>query len=131
MLVVDASCLFEVVVGSTAGEQIRQRLLKDTQHSAPHLVDAEVLAVIRAHRLAGKIDATAANQAVEDLRSWPGDRYGHTLLIPRVWELRHAIRVADGLYVALAEMLDATLLTLDTRLAGAHGPECQIELIGS
>lgn len=32
------------------------------------------------------------------------------------------------MYVALAEALDATLLTLDHRLAAASGPRCRIEV---
>jgi predicted nucleic acid-binding protein len=35
----------------------------------------------------------------------------------------------DAAYVALAEALDATLLTGDRRLARAAGPTCTIELL--
>lgn len=128
MLVVDASCLFEVVTGTPAAERIRQHLAADDDHAAPHLVDAEVLGVIRRHHLAGLLDATAAAQAVEDLRDWPGERYGHRGLVARAWELRDTVRSWDALYVALAEALDATLMTIDARLAAAHGPACRIAL---
>jgi predicted nucleic acid-binding protein len=129
MLIVDASCLYEIVADTPAAESIRRRILNDTELVAPHVVDAEVLGAIRLNHLRGRLDATAAQQAVDDLGQWPGDRYGHRALLPRAWELRHSVRSWDALYVALAEALDAPLVTLDARLAAARGPLCSIELI--
>lgn len=129
MLVVDASCLYEVVADTAAADLIRQRLAADVDQAAPHLVDAEVLGVIRREHLRGKLDGTAAAQAVEDLRGWPGERYGHRLLLPRAWELRGTVRSWDALYVALAEVTGATLLTTDRRLRAAQGPTCLIEVV--
>jgi predicted nucleic acid-binding protein len=131
MLVVDASCLFEVVADTADSEPIRLRLAADPDHAAPHLVDAEVLGVIRRHHLTGVLDATAAAQAVEDLQDWPGQRYGHHGLLARAWDLRWTVRSWDALYVALAEALGAILLTRDTRLASAPGPTCVIEVVGN
>ncbi|MCW2650038.1 MAG: putative nucleic acid-binding protein contains domain [Mycobacterium sp.] len=71
-----------------------------------------------------------AGQAVADLRDWPGERFGHRWLLERAWRLRDSIRGWDAFYVALAEAFDATLLTLDGRLALAHGPTCRIEVLG-
>lgn len=129
MLVVDASCLFEVLADTSAAEAIRQRLLQDLDHAAPHVIDAEVLGVIRAHHLRGLLDQTAASQAVSDLRDWPGDRYSHRPFLARAWELRANVRSWDAFYIALAEAFDATLLTLDSRLSDATGPRCTIEVI--
>lgn len=126
MLVLDASALFEVVADTAAAEATRQHLIRDDDHAAPHLVDAEVLAVIQAKHRQGALDATAAAQAVEDLASWPGERWSHRRLLTRAWELRANVRGYDALYVALAEALDATLVTLDHRLANAPGPRCEI-----
>lgn len=128
MIVVDASCLFEVLIDTERAEAIRERLAADPDHAAPHLIDAEVSSLIRRGYLAGTIDETLAALAVDDLRSWPGERFGHRALLPRAWELRHTVRGWDAAYVALAEVLDATLLTLDRRLAGASGPRCPIEV---
>lgn len=130
MLVVDASCLYEVVADTADAEAIRSRLAADPDHAAPHVVDAEVLGVIRRHHLAGMLDPTAAAQAVDDLRQWPGERYRHRALLDRAWQLRRSVRSWDALYVALAEALDATLLTRDRRLAAARGPTCAIETVG-
>jgi predicted nucleic acid-binding protein len=129
MLVVDASALFEVVADTPEAEGIRQRLASDPDHAAPHLVDVEVFGVIRRQHLLGRLDHTAATQAVADLRDWPGTRYGHRALLERAWELRTTIRGWDAVYVALAEALDATLVTTDGRLATAPGLGCRIEAL--
>lgn len=129
MLVVDASCLYEVVADTGSAEPIRQRMIADADLAAPHVVDAEVLGVIRREHLLARLDATAAAQAVDDLRAWPGERYGHRPLLSRAWELRASVRSWDALYVALAEALGTTLLTTDARLAAAHGPTCRIEVV--
>jgi predicted nucleic acid-binding protein len=131
MLVVDASCLYEVLVGGPSAARVRARLAADDDHAAPHLVDAEVLSLIRRDERRGAIDRTTAALAVEDLFAWPGERYGHRLLLDHAWELRHALRAWDALYVALAEALGATLVTLDGRLSRADGPRCPIEVLRS
>lgn len=129
MLVVDASCLYEVVADGTMAEGVRRRLAADPDHAAPHVVDVEVVSVIRRDHRVGRLDETAAAQAVEDLRDWPGERFGHQPLLDRLWELRATVRAWDAMYVALAEALGATLLTLDARLAAAPGPRCRIEVV--
>lgn len=108
---------------------MRERLAADQDHGAPHVIDVEVLGVIRRHEMLGRLDATAASQAVDDLHLWPGQRFGHRALVHRAWELRHHVRAWDAFYVALAEAFEATLLTLDTRLARAKGPACTIEVV--
>lgn len=130
MIVVDASCLYEVLVDTPRAEPIRERLRADPDHAAPHVIDIEVFSLVRRDHLAATLDATAASLAVEDLRMWPGERYGHRGLLARAWELRDNVRGWDATYVALAEALDATLITLDGRLARAVGPRCRIERIG-
>ncbi len=129
MLVVDASCLFEVVADTSRAREIANRLAADVDHAAPHVIDAEVFGVIRAQYLRGRLDGTAAGQAVADLRDWPGERIANRWLLDRAWQLRASVRGWDALYVALAEAFDATLLTLDARLARAHGPTCRIEVL--
>jgi predicted nucleic acid-binding protein len=130
MLVVDASCLYEVLVDAPQAEDVRARLALDPDQAAPHVVDAEVLGVVCRDHLLGRLDATAAYQAVEDLRAWPGERFGHRALLERAWELRENVRTWDALYVALAEAFDATLLTLDDRLRRVSGLRCRVEVVG-
>ncbi len=130
MIVVDASCLYEVVADAASAEEARQRLATDPDQAAPHVIEAEVLGVIRRQHMLGRLDGTAALQAVEDLRDWPGERFGHRSLLDRAWDLRDRVRSWDALYVALAEALGATLITLDRRLAGVPDLDCSIEVLG-
>ncbi len=61
----------------------------------------------------------------------PTERHDHPSLVGRVWQLRDSISAYDAAYVALAEALDAPLLTCDTKLAGAHAHHAKIELVRS
>lgn len=75
------------------------------------------------------LDATAAARTVSALAAWPARRFGHQLMLRRAWELRDTVRGWDAMYVALAEILDAVLLTTGRRLATARGPRCRIEML--
>jgi predicted nucleic acid-binding protein len=129
MLIVDASCLYEVVADTQRADEVRARLLRDSEHAAPSVIDVEVISVIRRDHLSGRLDATAAAQAVADLRDWPGERFGPRPFLDRVWELRGSLRACDAFYVALAEAMKATLITSDARLSRSPGPRCAIEVV--
>ncbi len=129
MLIVDASCLYEVVAGTPQAEPIRERLTADDDHAAPHVVDVEVMNIIRRHHMLGWLDRTAADQAIDDLRDWGGERFGHRGLIDRAWALRHNVRGWDAFYVALAEALQATVITRDARLGRVRGLACEVEVV--
>jgi len=47
----------------------------------------------------------------------------------RCWELRDNVTVYDAAYVALAELLDAPLVTADGKLAKAPGIRCDVEVL--
>lgn len=129
MLVVDASCLVEALLGGVGAEPVRRRLAEDPDQLAPHVIDVEAFGAIRSAYLRGRIDRTAAEQAIADLAEWPGERIGHRRLLDRAWELRASVRGWDAMYVALAESVGAPLVTLDGHLARADGPRCEIELV--
>jgi predicted nucleic acid-binding protein len=129
VLVVDASCLYEVVADTARANDVRARLMLDPDHAAPSVIDVEVVGVIRRDHLSGRLDATAAAQAVQDLRDWPGERFSERPFLDRVWQLRDSVRTWDAFYVALAEVMQATLLTSDARLANSSGPRCRIEVV--
>lgn len=128
MLIVDASALVELVAVFPRAAGVRSAMRDDTDHGAPALIDPEVLAVIQRYERADQLDRTSAVLAVDGLKTWPGERWPHGPLIDRVWELRHNVRSYDAFYVALAESLGATLLTLDERLIKAPGIRCDVLL---
>jgi predicted nucleic acid-binding protein len=55
-------------------------------------------------------------------------RYPHAPLAVRIWELRENLTAYDATYVALAEVLDAPMVTMDVRLAQAPGIRAEVEL---
>lgn len=130
MIVLDASALIEVLLNTPSGSRITQRLFdgQETLH-APCLLDIEVAQVLRRYAVAGELNATRGLQAIEDLSDFPLTRYPHDLFLPRIWELRHNLTAYDAAYIALAEALDAPLLTRDARLASAAGHNAIIELV--
>lgn len=130
MIVADASVVLDLLVNGPPAERIVRRLRRpDEALHAPHLLDAEVAQVLRRWELAGEVSGARAAEAVNDFLALPLTRHAHVPLLPRVWELRHSVSAYDGLYVALAEALDAPLVTRDARLARAHGHRARIELL--
>jgi predicted nucleic acid-binding protein len=76
------------------------------------------------------MSAAAAGEAVDAIRALPVVRHGHDLLLDRALQLRNSITAYDGVYVALAEILEATLVTGDRRLSQAPGLRCPVSVIG-
>ena len=120
MIVVDSSALIEVLLRTSSAPDIGRWLFSSPQTiHAPHLVDIEVAQVIRRYALAGQIDPERGRTVLADLMAFPMLRHSHDVLLPRVWELRDNLGAYDAVYLALAEALDAPLLTRDQRLATA------------
>ena len=131
MIVVDASVL-ATALGDDGpdGDHARARL-RGERLSAPELVDLEVTSVLRRQVHSGATDPRRAALALADLVALPLRRAPHRPLLARCWELRDNLTVYDASYVALAEVLDVTLLTGDGRLAGAPGLWCDVETLRS
>jgi len=131
VIVVDASVL-ATALGDDGpdGDSARARL-RGERLSAPELVDLEVTSVLRRQVQAGQVDARRAALALADLAALPLRRARHRPLLTRCWELRNNLTIYDASYVALAEALDATLLTGDERLARAPGPHCRVEVLSA
>jgi predicted nucleic acid-binding protein len=130
VIVVDASPLLEALLRTPAAKAVENRLFAPGQTlHAPHLLDVEVAQVIRRYAASGEIDSERGRMALTDLADLPLRRYPHDFLLPRIWDLRNNLTAYDAAYVALAEALDAPLLTRDRRLAAAAGHRAQIELV--
>jgi predicted nucleic acid-binding protein len=130
LIVVDASALLEALLRTPSAKAVEDRLFapRQTLH-APHLLDVEVAQVIRRYALNGEIEGARGGLALADLADLPLRRYPHDFLLPRIWDLRANLTAYDAAYVALAEALDAPLLTRDRRLAAAAGHRARIELV--
>ncbi|HEY7140702.1 MAG TPA: type II toxin-antitoxin system VapC family toxin [Methylomirabilota bacterium] len=128
MIVLDASAVVELLLGSPRGAMVRARIQRpDESLHAPHLLDVEVASVLRRYHLSGEISDDEGREALADLAGLDIARYPHDPLLPRVWELRRSVTAYDAVYLALAEVLEAPLLTLDRRLARARGHGARVE----
>jgi len=110
VIVVLASTLLEVLLRTPAAEAVEDWLFGrgETLH----------------------VDTERGRAALANRGDFPLIRYPHHFLLPRVWELRNNLTAHDAVYVALAEALDALLLTRDQRLARATGHRARVKLVG-
>lgn len=130
MIVLDASALLELLLGTAAGRAIANRIADPSIGlHVPHLVDVEVAQALRRYVRAGEFDAATGAAALEDLRSLDLQRHAHEPLLDRIWARRQNLSAYDATYVALAEALDTVVLTCDGRLARASGVARFVEFV--
>jgi predicted nucleic acid-binding protein len=130
MIVVDASAILEVLLHTPSAAGVSRRLFaaRETLH-APHLLDLEVAQALRRYWLWGELTPERGLEALADLADFPLIRYQHDLFLHRIWELRRNVTAYDAAYLALAEALDARLVTRDKALAASSGHVARIELV--
>lgn len=129
MIVVDASALLEFLLQTALGTRVEARLFqaRDELHS-PHLVDVEVTQGLRRLVRMGEVSADRAAEALTDLVGLDLHRHAHFDFLTRAWKLRDNITSYDAMYVALAEALDARVVTCDEPLSKAPGHRARMEL---
>ena len=130
MIVLDASAIVELLLATRRGGAIAARLADPALSlHVPHLADVEVVQALRRYVRDGELDAASARSAIEDLGALDLERHPHEPLLDRVWALRQNLTAYDAAYVALAEALDAILLTCDGHLARAPGVGRRVEVV--
>lgn len=131
MIVLDASAAIEWLLrGPHAGDVDRRLLAENESVHVPHLWLVEVSQVLRRFVAHGSVRADRARMALGAATDLRAVRHPHEPLAPRVWGLRHNLTAYDATYVALAEALEAELVTSDERLAAAPGHNATIALLG-
>jgi predicted nucleic acid-binding protein len=112
------------------GARVEARLFRDQdEFHSPHLIDVEVAQGLRRLVRAGEVSADRSAEAIEDLIDLDLHRHAHLDLLTRSWKLRDNVTAYDAMYIALAEALDATVVTCDTPLAKTPGHRAHIEVI--
>jgi predicted nucleic acid-binding protein len=130
VIVVDASALLEFLLQTALGARIEARLFSDDdEFHAPHLVDVEVAQGLRRLARTREISAGRADEAIADLSDFDLHRHAHLDLLDRAWAVRENLSAYDAMYIALAEALDATLVTCDAPLGKAPGHRARVEVL--
>jgi predicted nucleic acid-binding protein len=120
LIVLDASAALDLLLRGPAEQRLLDLVLAPgASVHAPELIDAEVLHVLRRYVRSAEIAPGRADEIRNDYADLPIHRYPSRPLLDRAWALRDNLTVYDALYVALAEALDATLVTADHTLARA------------
>jgi predicted nucleic acid-binding protein len=128
VIVLDASAALEVFLKTPRGLRHAGDIFGEERH-APHLLDIEFAQALRRMALAGEIPHERAKLLLDIFRDTNVVRHSHVPLLGRVWELRQSLSAYDAAYVALAEAIDAPLLTCDAKLARSHGHGAKIVLL--
>jgi predicted nucleic acid-binding protein len=130
VIVVDASALLEFLLQTSIGVRVEERIFRDADElHAPHLVDVEVVQGLRRLVRMGEVSSGRADEAIVDLADLDLHRHPHVDLLGRAWKLRDNVSACDAMYVALAEAIEATIVTCDRPLAKAPGRGTRIEVI--
>ena len=127
-LVVDASVVAAALLGAGSTGEWAEQVLLEGQLAAPHLLPVEVANILRRAGAPGQLSRDAASLAYDELREMPVELFPYGPVAARIWELREDVTPCDAWYVALAESLQAELVTLDLRLSRAAGPRCRFRL---
>lgn len=129
MIVLDASVVVEFLLNGDSSVGLRDELAaNDEQFIVPHLIDVEVTSAFRRLAAGRQIDAHTGEALLKDLAELPAERYGHTFLLPRIWELRNNFSSYDATYIALAELMNAVLYTRDGKLRKGH--RARVKILG-
>jgi len=121
MIVLDASVVVEILLGGPLAARLRQLLERGSQPwIVPHLLDVEVISALRNLAASRRIDVHRTQEFLDALASLPVERYGHTPLLERIWDLRHNFTAYDAAYIALAEATGSILCTTDEKLSKGH-----------
>lgn len=127
-LVIDASVVVAALVDSGPTGLWAEAQLLAGPLAVPALMPFEVSNVLRRAVLGGDLAVTVATLAHHDLLDLAVELFPFGIIAERAWQLRENVSIYDAAYVALAEALDAPLVTLDRRLAGAPGPRCEFRI---
>ena len=131
MIVADASVVIDMLLGagSPAGDALARNFGKRDPVCAPHLLDAEVGQVLRRYVLRREMTMARARASLDDLMDLPIRRFPHTHLLSRAFALRSNVTIYDGLYLALAEALNAPLISCDGALRDVPGCTAAVEIL--
>jgi predicted nucleic acid-binding protein len=129
MIVLDASAAIELLSRTEAGGRVQQFLHTERVLHAPQVLDIEVLQALRNLAHASAAERKLAPARCAGFLSLRIIRYPHQPLRSRIWDLRDNFTAYDACYLALAESLNATLVTCDQALKSAKLKQGRVHLV--
>jgi predicted nucleic acid-binding protein len=124
MIVLDASVVVELLTNGPLSDSLRGDLAgRSEPFIVPHLLDVEVLSALSNLITGQRIDSHRTDELLTALAMLPAERYAHTPLLERIWELRQNFSAYDAAYIALAEATNSVLYTCDAKLCKGHRAE--------
>ena len=127
MIVVDSSATVDFLLTREPGAWVEEQLKAADEIGAPHLLDVEVVGALRRLARNGEISGRRAEQALGALVDLDVTRYPHVPFVDAMWSLRHNLSAYDAAFIALAEALEAPLVTTDLRIARA--PDLPVRVV--
>lgn len=125
-VVCDASAVVALLLDEGSDGRWATQVLTGVDLAAPSLISFECANIIRRHELAGLVSADQAAQAHADLLDLAIEQWPYEPIAARTWQLRRNLSSYDAGYVALAELIGASLVTLDRRISRAPGLRCRV-----
>lgn len=125
-VVCDASAVVAILLDAGPDGRWATEAIAGVDLAAPSLLPFEVANIIRRHELAALVTADQAAQAHSDLLDLAIEQWPYDLLVPRAWQPRQNLTTYDASYVALAELLGTSVVTLDRRIADTPGLRCTV-----
>ncbi|MHB1533624.1 MAG: type II toxin-antitoxin system VapC family toxin [Acidimicrobiales bacterium] len=130
LAVVDASVMTAFYAADDPRrDAVAARLAVGDALVAPAHLDAEVVSALRGLASRHPVLREVVPAALRHLAGSAIRRLPLSPLLERMWELRDHVTPYDAAYVAVAERLDAPLITCDGKLSAASGPRCTFDLI--
>jgi len=126
VIVLETSAMVEFLVGSDPLADRVRGAVTGQALAAPHSIDLECASTLRGLVLGRKLPADEAGRALDLLGRMKIQRYGHVALLPRIWQLRDNAWPYDAAYVALAESLNADLVTVNGKFDTIPGLACPV-----
>lgn len=128
-MVPDASVVVAALVDAGPVGLWAESVLREGGLAAPHLMVVEVANILRRATAAGRISTDVGALTHADLVGLRVELFPYAFFAARVWDLRANITAYDAWYVAVAESLDADLVTSDRRLSKAAGFACRLVVV--
>ena len=118
-LVADASAIVDLLAGAPNAAAIAAALAPFPEIDIPEHFHVEAISALRGLLLRGDLAADHAERALQLLAELRVVRHPIEPLTRAVWSMRDTLSAYDAAYLAVAQNIDAQLLTTDRGLAAA------------